>query len=61
MAKELCQKLDVPYDNCGSLVLAYNQTIYKRFKIYIKEDNKMVLKTYMFLMKTNQRIRTAAK
>ena len=25
MAKELCQKLDVPYDNCGSLVLAYNQ------------------------------------
>ncbi|MGI6607763.1 MAG: NAD(P)/FAD-dependent oxidoreductase [Erysipelotrichaceae bacterium] len=25
MAKELCKKLDVPYENCGSLVLAYNQ------------------------------------
>lgn len=25
MAKKLCEKLDVPYDNCGSLVLAYNQ------------------------------------
>ena len=25
LARELCQKLDVPYQNCGSLVLAFSE------------------------------------
>ncbi len=55
MAKELCEKLDVPYDNCGSLVLAFNNQDMKTLEELYQRGKKNGVKDLHILDKKQTR------
>lgn len=40
LCKEICEKLDVPYDNCGALVYAFNDEDKKTLEVLLDRGNK---------------------